>query len=176
MLNEANGLPVSGGLMVAIILYVLASMFVTGQVVGERMIAKSNWGQQCQTVLQVELRAQTPAPAFTPRLDCNSIFGVFGPQGRALCRRHGDVLKIPFVDQLQGLQRRKQELQEKRFALAASKTGSRCGCAVSLTLEQQRVPLAIYAGSIRLVTPRFIKNLNTELMSSLRSPHCAMKG
>lgn len=149
MLNDTNGLPISGGLMVAIILYVLASMFVTGQVVGERTIAASNWGRQCQTVLQAELRAQTPEPTFTPQLDCNSIFGMFGPQGRALCRRHGDVLKIPFVDQLQDLQRRKQELQERRFALAASKTGSRCGCAVSLTLEQQRVSLAIYAGSSR---------------------------
>lgn len=176
MLNESNGLPISGGVLIAGLLYAGASLFISGPVVGERMIAKSDWGRQCKVVLRTELVARAPAPTFTPKLDCNSIFGIFGKQGQALCRVHGNVLKIPFADQLKAIQNQKRALQQKRLALAASKTGSRCDCAVSLTLEKRRVPLAIYAGSIRLVTPPAIKNLNSELMTALRSPQCEMKG
>jgi len=173
MFQDGNGLPVSGGVIVAGIIYAGVSMFVTGPVVGERTIARSGWDQQCKIALKAEIVAQTPAPTFTPRLNCNAIFGLFGAQGQALCRQYGDRL-LPFTNQLQELETRKQAFREKQMSLAISQSKNRCDCAAALTLEQKRVPLALYAGSIRLVTPPAIKNLKSELISALRSPRCAV--
>jgi len=173
MFENGNSLPVSGGIIVAGLIYAGVSMFVTGPVIGERTIARSNWNQQCKAVLKSEIVAQAPAPTFTPRLNCNAILGLFGGQGQALCRQYGDRL-LPFTNQLQELQSRKQTFQQRRMSLAISQSKNRCDCAAALTLEQKRVPLAIYAGSIRLVSPPAIKNLKSELITALRSPRCAV--
>ena len=148
-------------------------MFVTGPVVGERTIARSGWDQQCKAALKAEIVAQAPAPSFTPRLNCNAVMGLFGTQGQALCRQYGDRL-LPFTNQLQELETRKQAFRQKRMSLAISQSKNRCDCAAALTLEQKRVPLAIYAGSIRMVSPPAIKNLKSELITALRSPRCAV--
>ncbi|MBL4759225.1 MAG: hypothetical protein JKY32_16855 [Rhizobiales bacterium] len=173
MFENGNGLPVNGGVIVAGLIYVGVSMFVTGPVVGERTIARSGWDQQCKAALKSEIVAQAPAPTFTPRLNCNAVMGLFGTQGQALCRQYGERL-LPFANQLNELQSRKQALQQRRMSLAISQSKNRCDCAAALTLEQARVPLALYAGSIRMVTPPAIKNLKSELISALRSPRCAV--
>ena len=172
MFQDGNGLPVSGGVIVAGLIYAGVSMFVTGPVVGERTIAKSGWAQQCKAVLKSEIIVQAPAPTFTPRLNCNALFGLLGDQGQAWCSMYGNRL-LPFTNQLEKLQSRKRAFQQKRMSLAISQSKNRCDCAAALTLEQKRVPLAIYAGSIRLVTPPAIRNLKSELITSLRSPRCA---
>jgi len=172
MFQDGSGLPVSGGVIVAGLIYAGVSMFVTGPVIGERVIAKSDWDQQCIAVLKSEIIAQSPAPTFTPNLNCNAILGLFGSQGQELCTMYGERL-LPFTNQLQELETRKQAFQQKRFTQAVSQTKNRCDCAAALTLEQSRTALAIYAGSIRLVSPPEIKNLKSELVTALRSPRCA---
>ena len=69
-----------------------------------------------------------------------------------------------------------RDAQQRRMEYAASLAGSRCECAVTTTLENRRVPLAIHAGSARLVTPPSIKLLESDLVASLNSPACARKG
>ena len=174
---DTNALPLSGGIVIAGLLYAGVSVLVTGQVVGERTINKSNWEPQCHAALKSEIIAREPAPTFTPKFDCNSILGLFGAEGKKVCRRHGNPqFNFPMLDQLNAQKRRVQALQQKRLSFAASKIGSRCGCAMSVTLEKNRIPWAIYAGSIRTITPSAIKNVQFELETALRSPLCAMKG
>jgi len=173
MFENGNGLPISGGVVIAGVIYAGVSMFLTGPVIGERTISRSGWEQQCKAALKAEIVAQAPAPTFTPRLNCNAVMGLFGSQGQALCRQYGERL-LPFTNQLQELQDRKKAFRERRMSLAISKSKNRCECAAALTLEQKRVPLALYAGSIRLVTPPAIKNLKSELITALRSPRCAV--
>ncbi len=171
MFQDGSGLPISGGVIVAGLIYAGVSMFVTGPVVGERIIDKSGWDQQCKAALKSEIIAQSPAPSFTPKLNCNAILGLFGSQGQELCSMYDGALS-PFTNQLQELETRNQAFQQRRITQAISQTKNRCDCAAALTLEQKRTALAIYAGSIRLVSPPAIKNLKSELTTSLRSPRC----
>ncbi len=177
MLSEASGIPVGGGTFVAAVIYTAASLFVTGPVVGERTIARSNWASQCKSVLRAQIKSNAPQPAFTPKFDCNSILGLFGSQGKEVCRKHGNpTFNLPMLDQLHDFERRKNAVQRLRLAQAASQAGSRCECAISATLEKRRVALAIYAGSARLVTPPSVKHLKSELITTLHSQACALKG
>lgn len=170
---DFSNTPISGGLVFGLIGYAAISAFITGPIIGERTIKKSNWDQQCKAIIQTQLEADRPLPEFTPKMDCNSILGLFGTQGRQVCRQYGNPeLKLPMLDQLREFQQRKNTFQAKRLSLAVSQAGSRCDCAISLTLEKRRMPLAIYAGTARLVTPPPIKNISSELLSALNSPQC----
>lgn len=176
MFSETGNLPV-GGAAFFLIAYGLVSLFITGPMIGERTAEKIvGWDRQCRTALAAEIEAEKPAPILTPKLDCESTWGALFPQMKDVCRRHGNPeFNLPFMDQLSALENGKRALQEKRLALAVSQAGSRCDCAVSLTLEKRRVSLAIHAGSIRLVEPAPIKNFSSELMTSLRSSQCVGK-
>lgn len=176
MLGETGNLPV-GGAAFSLIAYSLVSLFITGPVIGERMADKTvGWDQQCRTALVAEIEVERPEPVFVPKLDCESTWGAVFPQMKDVCRRYGNPeFNLPFMDQLSALENGKRVLQEKRLELAASQAGSRCDCAVSLTLEKRRVALAIHAGSIRLIEPAPIKTFSSELMTSLHLPQCAGK-
>jgi hypothetical protein len=173
---DFNSLPLSGGLVLALIAYGLISVFGTGQLVGERLIEKSDWPQQCEATLVSELKSSRSTTPVVPKLDCNSIFGTwFGREGKQLCRNHGNF-NLPFVDQLQAQQERLAKANQQRFANAASKTKTRCACATSLTLEKRRIAFGLHAGSLRLLTPAPVQNLTSELSTALHAPSCALRG
>jgi hypothetical protein len=173
---DVNSLPISGSALIGAAGYALISVFATGQLIGERLIEKSNWPAQCERALVSELKSNQPTAPLVPKLDCNSIFGIwFGHEGKQLCRNHGNF-NLPFVDQLQAQQKRLAQANERRFTNAAAKTKTRCACAASLTLEKRRVAFGLHAGSLRLMTPTPVQNLSAELATSLHDPACAMKG
>lgn len=177
MLSEANGLPIGGGLLLVSLLYAGVAYFAAGPVVGERTISKSNWGGQCKAALVSEIEARRPVSSVVvPKFDCNSILGLFGKEGQRVCRQHGNpAFNLPGLDQLQAVEQRKNELIERRLSQAASQAGSRCGCAVSVTLEKNATSFALYAGSARLISPSQVTtNLQSELLSALHSPHCTL--
>ncbi|MGB7433205.1 MAG: hypothetical protein WA921_12135 [Ahrensia sp.] len=171
---EIKDLPISGMTVIAAVGYAAISYLVTGPLVVDRTVQKSGWVAQCQRDLHGEIQSSRQVPEFTPQLDCNSILGMFGNEGQQLCRKYGNF-KVPLFDQLNDYQRRIQEQEEARLAQAADASTYRCDCAVSLTQETRRIPFALHAGSARLITPAAIKNLNSELQTSLRSPLCAGK-
>lgn len=175
---DATGLPIGGGLALGVALYGAVAFFVAAPVIGGRIIERSNWDAQCQALIGAQLELERPEPVFTPKLDCHSTLGQLFPGMEAVCRKHGNPqFKLPMLDQLNELQRRKNELQEKRLALSVSQSASQCSCAVSLTIERNRTPLALYAGSVRLVASASIKDdLKHELVVALNSPRCTAKG
>ena len=177
---DATGLPIGGGLAVGLLLYGAAAFFVAAPVIGERITERSNWKSQCQAMISARLELERPEPVFTPKLDCQSTLGVLFPGME--CRKHGNPeFNLPMLDQLNNIQRSKNELQEKRLALSVfgpvSQSGSQCSCAQSLAIERNRTSLALFAGSAGLVVSTAIKNdLKGELVSALNSPRCAAKG
>ena len=175
MLDLTN-LPVSGGMLLGMLLYCLLSVFGTGQVVGERLIAKSDWPAMCQRQILAELQSSQPAIPQVPTIDCNGVFGsFFGSQGQEICRRYGNF-KLPFMDQLQAQQDRLATANNERLQNATAKTSSRCECAASLALEENRISLGLHAGSLRLITPASVRGLNSELQSALYARACSLKG
>ncbi|MCW2308837.1 hypothetical protein [Rhodobium gokarnense] len=89
-------------------------------------------------------------------------------------RRHFDNNIL--TQTLEAAQNAKRAVRKKRMDYAASRAGSRCDCAVTMTLEKRRTDFALYAGTLRLVVPRSVKSLQSELKSALNSPECAAKG
>ena len=179
---DVGGLPIGGGLAVGFLLYGAAAFFVAAPVIGERITERSNWKSQCQAMINARLELEKPEAVFTPKLDCQSTLGVLFPGMEAVCRKHGNPeFNLPMLDQLNNIQRRKNELQEKRLSLSVfgsvSQSGSQCSCAQSLAIERNRTSLALFVGSARLVESTSIKDdLKGELVSALNSPRCAAKG
>lgn len=169
---DYTNMPVAGVPLAAGLFYTAASLFLTGPLVGERMIAKMDWAHQCARHIRVE--AEASAKPATPKIGCNELIGAWlGRDGARLCA----VLdKSPIGQTLRSAEDAKREMQQRRFEYAAARAGSRCECAISTTLENRRVPLAIYAGTARLVTPPSVKLLQSDLVSSLNAPSCAAKG
>ncbi|MFD0917251.1 hypothetical protein ACFQ14_12595 [Pseudahrensia aquimaris] len=163
-----------GGVVIAFGLYVAASYVVTGQVVGDRMAQKLDWQNQCQLHLAASIIEESESnSSMMPKMDCGTL-SIFVPNGAEFCARHGDTIETltglkALRQQQQALEARNRRARER----AVAQTSSRCTCAVSLTLEKHRLPLAIHAGSARLITPAPVKNLGSELSTSLRAPLCA---
>ena len=178
MFADNGSLPITGGALLAAALYAGTSLFITGPLVGERMVAKLDWDAQCVRNIRAELEAIEPPIVSTPRLGCNEMFGwMFGAEGTQFCNRHGNIFSDnPLNRMLEGADNAQREAQQRRMDYAASRAGSRCECAVTTTLETRRIPFAIHAGSVRLITPSSVRLLESDLASSLNTPACAMRG
>lgn len=174
MFQDASGLPVAGGALAAALLYAGVSVFVTGPVIGARTIEKSDWSGQCARHIRAEIEADEPAPRKLPKIGCSAIFGLFGQAGSEYCRVHGHYFDNNVLTQtLEAAEKAKAAARKKRMEFAASRAGSRCECAVTLTLERRRTEFALYAGTLRLVTPHSVGALSSELKSALNSSSCA---
>lgn len=171
---DIGGFQLTSGAL-GLVLYGAASLFVTGQLIGDREAQKLGWNKICRSEIRAKIERDKPvAPARLPSL-CGMIFGMHGAQGEAYCDMHGHVFDGPLNAMNDAVRRQKQELHNKRMSYASGRAGSRCDCAVTVTLEKRRVPLALYAGSLRIVMPPSVKALRSELKTALNSEHCAEK-
>ncbi len=178
MFMNPDGAQIGGRLFAFGAAYALISLFITGPVIGERMVAKIGWAAQCQRLINNEVAAQQPVVKPTPKLGCNDIFGtLFGREGSDFCSYYGPMLdENPITQSIDAAADAQREAEAMRRELAVSRASTRCECAVTTTLEDRRVPLAIYGGSARLVTPPSIRLLASDLEVNLNGPDCAMKG
>lgn len=175
---NADGLPITGSVLAAGVCYAALSLFVTGPLIAERMVAKMNWPVQCERLISDEVMATAPPRRVMPKLGCNELFGsFFGQEGAAFCDYYGDSFESnPISQSAEAMAQAEIDAQEMRRDLAVSRAGSRCECAVTTTLEDRRVPFAIFGGSARLITPASIRALSSDLQVNLNSAACAMKG
>ena len=173
---DTSNLPISGMVVITLLTYAAISIFVTGQLIGDRMIETSDWDASCQSILRDEIAVQQEPPAIIPRTDCESVFGGFLPELGALCRQYGNPdFGGPAAGALREQERARRAAEARRMEHAAATAGSSCECAALLFLEEERVALAIYAGSARLITPPEISSLENSLTRALNSPLCAMR-
>ena len=171
MLN-LDSLPLNGRLVMTGIAYALFTYSVSAPTIAERAIAKSNWGQQCKLRLLDELDAQQTPQRLIPKTDCNSTLGAIMPELRELCNALGNPDPQAFANNhLREQERRRQEIEAKRLALAVSQIDSQCDCAA--TVVTQDSSWLLYAGSWRWVTPPEITNLHSTLSRAVQSPSCA---
>lgn len=168
MFGHSSNLPVGGSILLAAATYAAISAFVTDPLVAERTIERGGWESSCRADLKHALAAEESAgaPDSLPSFDCNALLGLFGPEARQICR-------LPGIGQIEAQQRQMREIRQRRLEAAIGNVASRCACAAAATVETRRIPFAIYARSVRLITPAPVRNLQSELQASLRSPLCA---
>jgi len=149
----------------------LTAYFAAGPLVAKRTIEKSGWETQCQAGLRASIlrehRSNTPLEAF----DCRAIAGQIDPSSAGLCG-FLDLLSAP----ARAAQARAQKLERSRINAALEGVASTCSCAVALAIEQERITFALYAGSLRLVTPEPVARLQATLDSTARAPKCRAMG
>lgn len=170
---DLNNGVAGSGLALSALIYVGASMYVTGPLVMERTIEKSGWVSQCERRLQDDMRrSQAPAPS-VPSIDCRSVLDAMGPEMRRMLEVLGGNAACQIIDQKKRQQELIEDLKQQRFEASLSGAESRCRCAVSGLIEQKRSAFALYAGSARIVTPSAVRSLSSELEATLHAPACA---
>ncbi len=114
---DTQNLPVSGGLLIAGILYAGVSLFATGPLIGERTIERSDWSTSCTNALESEILSEKPPAPITPRTDCQSLMGWLGRDFARVCDNHGNPeFKLPFQDQVRAQEQALYEAKERRLA------------------------------------------------------------
>ncbi len=173
---DTSNLPISGGLIVAGLVYAGVVTFGLAPMVAKRTIESSNWTPICEAGLKAEISERRSPPRFIPKTDCKSIFGSLMPELDTLCSKYGNPdFGGPATQMMQAQERAKQEFENRRLRRIAGKTTSRCECASAIVSEKRA--WTIYSGSFRLITPQSVSNnLNNSLVRALRSPQCSMKG
>ena len=172
---DTNNLPISGGVIVAGLVYAGIVTFGLAPMVAERTIERTNWNAICKAGLQTEILERRSPSRIIPKTDCKSIFGMFLPELGALCTKYGNPdFGGPATGVMRAQERNRREYENRRLQRIASQTGSRCECASAIVSEKRA--WAIYSGSFRLITPPSVSNnLNSSLVRALRSPQCSMK-
>jgi len=175
MMTEST-LPIGGSALVAGLLYAGASMFITGPLIGERMVERSNWSTSCHTAIADAAERENPSqPQVTVPL-CELTFGLLGRDGQAYCDRYGRSMNSAVNGPLSHIHEQRERVRREGLERSTANSESRCGCAAAVALEDNRVAFALHAGSLRLITPPSIKRLETTLQVSLGSGYCRMEG
>lgn len=168
---DLSSLPSGGGFVAGGLLY--AALAVGGgDLIGGRVIERDAWLPRCEATIRQS--AETASPADIPELSCGMLAGMIGPDGDKLCTAFGAFIE-PMAGSLLEQQRRLAELDLLRAQTIRSGATSRCACAANVVLDK-RTDWAIYAGTLRLIAPATIRNLDAELFAALRSPLCSREG
>lgn len=163
----------AGGAVLGVAAYAGLSFFITGPMVGERLIEKAGWTARCPELVRASAAQSRPSLQPRPSLDCAALGHVIGQEGARLCGLVNPLIRGDFIDDgteaLHAFDRGKAE------RLAAQAADS-CECAATLTARELQGDLALHAGTLRLVTPRPVRTLENTLQRSLGAPICAAKG
>ena len=176
---DVGGLPIGGPLLVVAAGYAALSLLVTGPTISKRVIERGGWVQQCQRSIIHAVKRDVPElQAAPPNINCNKIVGLFSGgysrDGDAFCNAAGFLFENPVAKQIEDQNRRLRENHNRRVASIAASATSRCACSASI-VSQDRVPWAIYAGSLRLTKMSEIDNLDARLNAALSSAVCVAK-
>lgn len=170
MAVDSSTLPFSPTMIFAAAAIAGVSAFVTGPEIARREIARSDWGAICEADLQADLEATRAPRQVIPRgTDCSSTIGMFYPELRELCYAIGNPDPAAVAREAE---RRAREAEEARIRRLAERSGSRCACAETMYIEEERISLALYAASGRLITPSAVENRHAALSRTLNAPSC----
>ena len=168
---DQNQLPVSSGLFLSGLVYAGTCLFITGPLIATRTIENTPWQSACEAGVKAEIDATRTPPKVIPKTDCRSLVGGLFPQLTGLCAKYGNPdFGGPATEVLRAQERARQALEEKRLALIADSSTSRCDCATQIVVQDKA--WAIYAGGLRLYTPPPLRDLHARLTSALYSPTC----
>lgn len=170
---DVTNSPIGGAALFTGAAYAVFMWAIGGQIVGTRTIENLNWLPRCEQAVIQSAKASKPDLQAVPQVpNCNSFFGRFnGPETKALCDLVETFTKLPVENPIERANQRLQAEHQKRVADAAANAVSQCSCAKTVVLEN-RVDLALFAGSGRIVVPKRISNIEQELISALNDPVC----
>lgn len=159
MFADLLSTPGAGGLVAAGAFYAGMSLLVTGPLVGERMIERLDWTADCERSLAAPT---VQSSQDTIGGECHILLGsLFGRDAVDFCRRNSRELES-------------WSNLAKRLVRAprVAPPRSTCACAVREVLDSRRTEFALHAGSLRLITPRPVRELRGELNGALSSSAC----
>ncbi|WP_297339522.1 hypothetical protein [Pseudophaeobacter sp.] len=166
---DASTIPFSPILVVAAVGYAAASAVITGPEIAAREIYRSGWQETCQADLVADLQATRRAERVIPQVpDVGGMLCSVYPELSDLCDMIPDLNTGVWAEEEQ-----LREVEEARLRQAASGTADQCRCATLVYIEQDRVSLALYAASARLITPAAVSGRDAALTRALHSPACA---
>ena len=172
MAIDASTLPVSPVFVIAAAGYAAACALITGPEVASREISRSNWQATCETALVADLEATRRPEQVIPQVpDIGGMLCGIYPELNDLCA----MIPDPNVA-ARDAERRAREAEDRRIARATARSINACTCAEQVYIETERLSLALYTGTARLVTPPSVENREAALMRALRSPVCQQEG
>ena len=165
---DTSTLPISGGVLLATFCYAALSAFVFGPEIADREIARSDWRATCESNLEADLEATRRPDRLIPQVpDLGGMLCSAYPELAGLCMHIPDPNAAA-----REAERRARALEDERIRNAASGIGDRCSCAVAVYKETERLQLALYAGSARLIG-NAPEDRKAALMRALHSPTCS---
>tara|TARA_R110002072_G_scaffold150788_2_gene299373 strand:- start:10398 stop:10916 length:519 start_codon:yes stop_codon:yes gene_type:complete len=169
---DASTLPISPFLLIAAAGYAAISIVFTGPEIARREIAMSNWQSLCAEGLQANIEATRRPERVLPQVpNIGGMLCSAFPELSDICRMIPDPNTVA-----REAERRLREAEDARIRRAASGTSDTCTCAEQVYMEDQRLSLALYAASGRLITPPSVENRTVALTRALHSPACQREG
>ena len=169
---DVSTLPFSPLLVVVAVGYASLSALVTGPEIIGRENMKSGWHALCQSGLIAEINAAArPDRPVQHVPDVGALLCGAYPELGQLCQLIPDPIAVA-----REAERELQEAEAKRIERAASGTADSCSCAEQVFVEEQRLSIALYAASGRLITPPAVAARDAGLSRALRSSNCAREG
>lgn len=169
---DVSTLPFSPLLVVVAVGYFSLSALVTGPAIIGRENEKSGWRASCQSELVAEIAATARPDQLIPQVpDVGGILCGAYPELGQLCQLIPDPNAVA-----REAERELREAEAQRIQRAASGTADSCSCAEQVFVEEQRLSIALYAASGRLIVPPAVATRDAGLSRALRSSSCAMEG
>lgn len=169
---DASTLPISPIFVIAAVVYGAVSALISGPEIASREIARSNWQAACQAALQAQIETTRRPERVIPQVpDVGGLLCGAFPEMADLCAMIPDPNAA-----MRETERRLQEAEDARIRQASSGSADACTCAEQVYTSSERLSLALYAGSGRLITPQSVEHREAGLMRALRSPACQREG
>ena len=170
---DINQLPVSGGVIVAGIGWMVISGTLLGPLVADRSIEKSGWHQICERKIKQSLIDQRPQKQSTPKIECGSVMKIFGRGADQFCHQGGNELfELMTIDPLAGQKESLRQQKAQRLERLAELAPTQCSCAAAV-VKDDRLGWGPFTGTARIAGGP--DNLNADLTRALYSPACALK-
>lgn len=181
---DINTFPISGRLLMTLLLWGGVSAFALGPLVATREIERANWGEACAASLATQIDARRPVQSDIPDVGCAELGqlmdGLLGQgAGRAICSDEvggavdGTIDLIRKLDPNLHAQDAARELAERQSEQSAELAPTRCTCAADV-VASDRLRWAVYAGSGRFIG-KGTETLTSDLTQALHQPVCALK-
>ena len=169
---DASTLPVSPTFVIAAVGYAAVSALIIGPEIATREMALTPLPSPVSYALIADLETTRRSDQIIPQVpDVGGMICAVYPELSDLCA----IIPDPSAG-ARVAEERLRVVEAERLRQAASGTADACSCAQAVYLEDQRLSLALYAASGRLITTPPVKNREETLSRALHSPACQREG
>ena len=169
---DFQNLPMDPRFVLSVALYGAISAFITGPELTIREIDNSDWSTVCEHALLAELESnRAPAEVIPTVPDVGDLIRGISPELAPLF----DMIPDPSAAARETA-RRAALAEDARIARAAEGITDRCSCAVAVYAAEERVGIALWAASARIVKTSAVADRKIGLARALHGPACQFDG